>query len=286
MWYASFSKNLSTNNKDGSRHRGISPGSHSWGYCPGTLLRSQVFATRLKIGDSQISHDDVIKWKHFPRNWPFVRGIHRSRWIPHTKASDVELWCLFFICVWINGLVNNREAGDLSRHRGLYDVNVMIYRCPIWFVLQWFDLNKDRLASTSNGRQSDMPYCCAVNTAIDALVKRFIFYSHYSWRYTSRNDIAWSSFLMGHRGELQILIMISDHAGNEYWSRFIMIDRTVSDILLNCRCYSEAYSVSAECMQNTIVLIWKGSLLEPISQTTSSQVTGMNSIIFSVWFHF
>ena len=31
-------------------------------------------------------HDDVIKWKHFLRNWPFVRGIHRSRWIPHTKG--------------------------------------------------------------------------------------------------------------------------------------------------------------------------------------------------------
>ena len=30
-------------------------------------------------------HDDVIKWKHFSRNWPFVRGIHRSRRIPHTK---------------------------------------------------------------------------------------------------------------------------------------------------------------------------------------------------------
>ena len=39
------------------------------------------------------NYDDVIKWKHFPRNWPFVRGIHRSRWIPHTKASDAELWC-------------------------------------------------------------------------------------------------------------------------------------------------------------------------------------------------
>ena len=24
------------------------------------------------------SHDDVIKWKHFPRYWPFVRGINRS----------------------------------------------------------------------------------------------------------------------------------------------------------------------------------------------------------------
>ena len=23
-------------------------------------------------------HDDDIKWKHFPRYWPFVRGIHRS----------------------------------------------------------------------------------------------------------------------------------------------------------------------------------------------------------------
>ena len=25
-----------------------------------------------------VSHDDVIKWKHSPRYWPFVRGIHRS----------------------------------------------------------------------------------------------------------------------------------------------------------------------------------------------------------------
>ena len=23
-------------------------------------------------------YDDVIKWKHFPRHWPFVWGIHRS----------------------------------------------------------------------------------------------------------------------------------------------------------------------------------------------------------------
>ena len=38
-------------------------------------------------------HDDVIKWKHFPRYWPFVRGIHRHLWILLTKASDAELWC-------------------------------------------------------------------------------------------------------------------------------------------------------------------------------------------------
>ena len=25
-----------------------------------------------------VHHDDVIKWKHFPRCWPYVQGIHRS----------------------------------------------------------------------------------------------------------------------------------------------------------------------------------------------------------------
>ena len=40
-------------------------------------------------------YDDVIKWKHFPRYWPFVRAIHRFRWIPHTKASDAELDVFF-----------------------------------------------------------------------------------------------------------------------------------------------------------------------------------------------
>ena len=27
---------------------------------------------------SRVDHDGVIDWKHFPRYWPFVRGIHRS----------------------------------------------------------------------------------------------------------------------------------------------------------------------------------------------------------------
>ena len=33
-------------------------------------------------------HDDVIKWKHFPRYCPFVRGIHRSQ-RPVTQSFDV-----------------------------------------------------------------------------------------------------------------------------------------------------------------------------------------------------
>ena len=31
----------------------------------------------------------------------------------------------YLICVWINGWVNNGEAGDLTRHRAHYDVTVM-----------------------------------------------------------------------------------------------------------------------------------------------------------------
>ena len=32
------------------------------------------------------------------------------------------------ICAWINGWVNNREAGDLRRHRPHYDVTLMVFK--------------------------------------------------------------------------------------------------------------------------------------------------------------
>ena len=69
-------------------------------------------------------HDDVIRWKHLPGYWPFVRGIHR--WIPSTKAGDAEL-CCFRRSALINCWVNNREAGDLRRHHAHYDVTVMSF---------------------------------------------------------------------------------------------------------------------------------------------------------------
>ena len=70
-------------------------------------------------------HDDVIKWKHLPRYWPFVRGIHRSPVNSPHKGQWRRALMFSLICVWINGWVNNREAGDLRRHRGHYDANVM-----------------------------------------------------------------------------------------------------------------------------------------------------------------
>ena len=70
-------------------------------------------------------HYDVIKWKHFPRNWSFARGIHRSPVNSPHKGQWRGALMFSMICAWINGWVNNHEAGDLRRHRARYDVNVI-----------------------------------------------------------------------------------------------------------------------------------------------------------------
>ena len=79
-------------------------------------------------------HDDVIKWKHFPRYWPFVRGIHRSPVNSPHKGQWRGALMFTLICARINGWVNNREAGDLRRYRTHYDVIVMwLYHNDTWF---------------------------------------------------------------------------------------------------------------------------------------------------------
>ena len=71
-------------------------------------------------------HDDVIKWKHFPRYWLFARGIHRSPVNSPNKGQWRGTFMFSLICAWIDGSLNNREAGDLKRHRAHYDVTVML----------------------------------------------------------------------------------------------------------------------------------------------------------------
>ena len=47
------------------------------------------------------------------------------QWFPLTTARDAELWCFLWSATWIIGWVNNRQAGDLRRHRSHYDVIVI-----------------------------------------------------------------------------------------------------------------------------------------------------------------
>ena len=72
-----------------------------------------------------MKHDDVIKWKRFPRYCPFVRGIHRSPVNPPHEGQWHGALMFSLIGAWINSWVNNRETADLRRRRTHYDAIVM-----------------------------------------------------------------------------------------------------------------------------------------------------------------
>ena len=86
-------------------------------------------------------HDHVMKWKHFPRYWPFVRGIHRSPVNSPHKGQWRGALMFSLICVWINDWVNNREAGDLRRYRAHCDCNEQLGSFSnynfIWLLLRY-----------------------------------------------------------------------------------------------------------------------------------------------------
>ena len=105
---------------------------------PGTHFNEVVFELPC------LQHDDVIKWKHFPRYWPFVRGIHRSPVNSPHKGQWRGAFMFSLICTWTNDKVNNRDAGDLRRHRVHYDVTVMFqtHPCPT---------NAEQLSKYSDG---------------------------------------------------------------------------------------------------------------------------------------
>ena len=81
----------------------------------------------LLLSHSHISapRDDVIKWKHFLRYWPFVRGIHRSPVNSPHKGRWHGALVFSLICAWINDRVNNRDPVIWDAH---YDVIVMWYK--------------------------------------------------------------------------------------------------------------------------------------------------------------
>ena len=71
-------------------------------------------------------HGGVIKWRHFPRYWPFVLGIPQS---PANSCHKGQWrWAFMFsmIYAWISCSVNNCAAGDLRCHHAHYDITVML----------------------------------------------------------------------------------------------------------------------------------------------------------------
>ena len=91
----------------------------SWGWWFETLSRP-LCAISVVTKYSGIFKFTQFLWKDIPRYWPFVCGIHRSP--VNSPHKDQWRGALMFslICVWINGWVNNREAGDLRLYRAHY----------------------------------------------------------------------------------------------------------------------------------------------------------------------
>ena len=97
--------------------------------------------------------DNVMKWNDFPCYWSFVRGNHR----PPVNSPYKGQWrgALMFslIWAWINGWVNNRDAGDLRRHRAHYGFVRPLCHCNAagyWPQAFIFSDLYDRLRSSKN----------------------------------------------------------------------------------------------------------------------------------------
>ena len=66
-------------------------------------------------------HDDVIKRRHFPRYWPFVRGIHRHRRIP-SQRTVTRSFDVFF------DLRLNKRLSKHSRRRWFETPSCLLWR--------------------------------------------------------------------------------------------------------------------------------------------------------------
>ena len=91
----------------------------------GIYMKPVLEGLSLVGGLKGLSHDAVIKWKHFPRYWPFVWGVHRSSVNPPHKGQWRGALMFSLTCAWTDGWVNNRDACNLRRHRVHYDVAEM-----------------------------------------------------------------------------------------------------------------------------------------------------------------
>ena len=139
---------------------------------------------------------------------PLCGEFTGHRWIPRTKASDAERWFFFFLSApWINGWVNNCEAGDLKRYHAHYNVIVMKANDTTMF---WAEFDN------------------ATERRIDVVVRSQIHYLHYlkkRIRPFGPSDAMW-----WHRTEstlVQVMpcfLMTPNHHLNQCWPFVIEVN--------------------------------------------------------------
>ena len=116
----------------------------------GSCFRNYIFVLLFRNWETLIvlesNHDDVIKWRHFPRYWSFVREIHRSPVnSPHKGQWREALNFLWSVTeqtieqtmdmVWYYDMI----WCDVMRHDKIYDIMWYdtIYDI-IWYDVIWF----------------------------------------------------------------------------------------------------------------------------------------------------
>ena len=96
------------------------------------------------MGSVSHAHDDVIKWKHFPRYWPFVWGIHRSPVNSPHKGQWRGALMFSLVCARINDWVNNCEAGDLRCYGTNYVIVVMKLQSFFFALFGWVSMFRSK----------------------------------------------------------------------------------------------------------------------------------------------
>ena len=87
---------------------------------------SHFFQSRCSVGHILTNinwlHNDVIKWKHFPRYWPFVREIHWSLVNSPHITSDAGLW-------WFLWSASEQTVGQTTETPVIWDAVALIMQC-------------------------------------------------------------------------------------------------------------------------------------------------------------
>ena len=133
---------------------GSKNGPNTWGTvhlgCPRNWKRP--FQNGNNDGEECVEMAFLASWwrherKHFPRYWPFVRGIHRSPVNSPYKGQWRGALMFSLICTRTNDWLNNRDAGDLRRHRAHYDITAMLLKCSYGYRLYtWYrPLSEDHI---------------------------------------------------------------------------------------------------------------------------------------------
>ena len=103
--------------------------------CQGMIANANILFSSQQSSTHKImiqnSKRVLSRWRHQMETFSALLALSAGKSPVPVNSPHKGQWrgALMFslIYAWINDWVNNREAGDLRRHRGHYDVNVMCF---------------------------------------------------------------------------------------------------------------------------------------------------------------